>query len=281
MHQAWIGSYSTGGTNLGRMIQVSANFAAFSNGTGAGGAVAWKGTVNDLYTNTGPIAQGNTGTGAGRATRSSSGDVPFLGSDTHQFGFYAASGVFTSYLSGGTDSFVSSAGIGNASGGTSYTTDFGTGGAQYAFGTYFIVETYVRRTSAWKKAFINLRRSSAWTSPQIFVRRGAGWTQVGYLIRRGEDPLWKRETEVIVATPGGGWEYGIARWDYDRPLYMGVGYPGWKPGDVGTPIDEEHGIYPILLPNAPAVGPIELPYEPSAKELGWHAREKHLVSSVK
>ena len=233
MHQAWIGSYSVGA--ITRFIQVNAIFAAFSGG-GAGGPVGWQNTTSaPIFTSQSPIGAGNQSTGGGGANRASTGDIASAAGDNWQFGFYCANGVFPIYRTGGTDSFVKASAISAANSGTSFTTDFGTGGSQYAYGTYFIMEIYVRRSSAWVKTFVYVRRSSAWANPDVYIRRGGGWTQVGQLIQRNELDD-KRELEAMLVWPDGRWEPALARWDYDRPRYAGVGYPGEKEGDwVRTP----------------------------------------------
>jgi hypothetical protein len=223
MKQWWVqnggSAFSTGGNNLGRMIQVTSYLASFSGGSG--GAVAWKNAVASFDVTTDSIGTGNQSTGAGGANHTAGADVPFLGSDGWEFGGYVANGVFVNYEDNGGSTFVKASAISNASGGTDVSAYNGRAGQGTAFGTYFIVETYVRRSGAWTKVFIYVRRSGAWNLPDIYVRRSGGWTQVGLL--PGELD-WKREMPVILAFDGN-WEYGIMRWDYDRPRYLGVGAP--------------------------------------------------------
>jgi len=223
MKQAWLGNFSIT-TVLGRVITVTATFAAFSGG-GSGSPLGWKNTVNSGIRNDTTIGAGNQSTGGGGASRSASGDVTTVAADSWQFGYWCANGVFPIYINSGTDSHLNSSAIVNASGGTSFTTDFGTGGRLTGFGTYFIVETYVRRSGAWTKGFFNVRRGSGYSTPQTFVRRGAGYTQVGQLAAKNEVD-WKRELDAILVYADGSWERALLRWDYDRPRYMGVGYPG-------------------------------------------------------
>lgn len=222
MHQSWIGNYFT--SYLARMIRVDAFFAAYTGG-GAGGAVCWKGTTYQFYQNAGSIGAGNQSTGGGCGWRASTGDVPCTTGESWQFGYYLANGVFCPYHTGGTESYVKASAITAASGGTAYGTDFGVAGSTFGYGTYFIVETYVRRSNAWVRARVNVRRGAGYTTPPVYVWRGSGWTQVGELIRRKELD-WKREIAAIYAPPGRPQEPMLLRWDYDRPRYIGVGYPG-------------------------------------------------------
>jgi hypothetical protein len=236
MHQAWIGSYTPGA--YGRMVQVNSQFAAQTGG-GAGGAVAWLNGASGaaLYQNKGPIGAGNGGTGGGTAVRTSNGDVPFDNNDFFHFGFYCANGVFTAYHTDGGASFVKASAISAPSGGTNYSA-YGSGaGSQIAFGTYFILETYIRRTGAWSKRFIQIRRGAGYSTPQVHIWRG-GWIQVGQLIRRGELD-WKRELTALVVWPDKTEDRALLRWDYDRPRYIGAGYPGWVRNARGIMVPNE------------------------------------------
>jgi hypothetical protein len=238
-HQAWVQNFAAG--NLGRMIQVNTRFA--SNAGGTGGAAAWQNTGLQLFTNAGAIGAGNVSTGAGTAVRTSGGDSPFVGSDNWQFGMWCSTGIFAAYTTNGGTSFVkagSNSAVQAATGASNNYSAYGTGGGQQiAFGTYFIVEFYIRRSGGWSKAFVYARRAGAWPNPiQTFIWRGGGWTQVAELVRRKELD-WKREIRALIRWPDGTWDHAIARWDYDRPRYMGVGYPGtpewdaWEKRDSG------------------------------------------------
>lgn len=220
MHQAWIGTYTPG--SLGRMIQVSADCAAASSG-GTGGAVAWENVTGaPLATTTDAMGAGS---GTSGATHVTNGDVPFGSGDSWQFGFFASKGVWCIYHTDGGLTQVKASAISAANGGTNVSA-YGSGaGSMTAFGTYFIVETYVRRSNAWVKGFWWVRRSGAWTEPPIYVRRSGGWTQVGQLIQRRELD-WKRELEGLAVWPDGQQEPVLLRWDYDQPRYIGSGYPG-------------------------------------------------------
>jgi hypothetical protein len=225
MHQAWIGSYSISDA-VGRMIQVNATFAAFSGG-GAGGAVAWldSGSSASLYTNTGNIPAGNQGSGcSGSTNRSSSGDVPFASSDNWQFGFYCANGVFTNYHTDAGNSFVKASAISAPTGGTNYSAYGSGGGSQIAFGTFFIIEMYVR-TSIWNKTlgYVDTADGNHWSAADTYVYTtpGGGLTQVGELVKQRR--IWD-EVEKYAYLPNG--ERVLLRWDYETPRYMGFGYPG-------------------------------------------------------
>ena len=237
MHQAWVQSFSTGGGNIGRMITITTFIAGFS--AGSGGAVGWLNSVAAMQTTTDGVGAGNQSFGTGGATHNTSGDSPFLGSDSWQFGAYVSSGVFVNDRDsvGGVSTFVKASAISNATGGTNISAYTGLGGAMTGFGTYFIVETYVSRSGAWTKAFWYVRRSGAWTAPPIYIRRSGAWTQVGQLVRRNELDD-KREQPAIIVWPDGRQERALMRWDYDRPRYLGVGYPGWKKGDTGIYVPE-------------------------------------------
>jgi hypothetical protein len=235
-------NFATGSGNLGRMIQVNTRFAAQSGG-GSGGAAAWQNTGLQLFTNAGTIGAGNVGSGAGTAVRTSSGDAPFLGSDNWQFGMWCQNGIFAAYTTNGGTSFTktgSSGSVQSASAATNNYSAYGTGGGQQiGFGTYFILQFYIWRTG-WDKTFMYIRRGGAWTADpaQLWIWRGGGYTQVAELVRRKELD-WKREIRAAVRWPDGTWDQAIARWDYDRPRYLGVGYPGtpewdaWEKHDSG------------------------------------------------
>lgn len=254
MHQCWLGNYAIA-VGLGRMIQVNSTFAALSGGTG--GAVAWLGTNPSFYVTTDGVAAGNTGAGSagavGATGHAANGDTPTSNGDSWQFGAYTSNGMFPVYVTGGTNSFIKASAISAASGGTNFSA-YGTGaGAIRAYGTYFIIETYIRRSGAWNRVWIYVRRGAGYPLPPAYVRRGAGYTQVrgedwtkpATLIKQGDRYVslteimrrreldWKRELEALVWVEGK-WEPAIMRWDYDRPRYLGSGYPGdpaWKDYD--------------------------------------------------
>lgn len=218
MHQAWVQSFTVGAIH--RMIQGTCFIAGFSATTG--GCVVWKNSVASFYTTTDSIGAGNQGTGTGGAVHTTSADVTGIGSDTYQFGAYAVGGVFVNYFDNGGATFVKASAISNSTGGTNISAYNGRTGQMEGFGTYFIMETYVRRSGAWVKAFFFVRRSGAWISPDTYVRRSGAWTQVGKLAQTGELD-WAKEQQALVRCERG-WEPGLVRWDYDHPRHIGVGF---------------------------------------------------------
>jgi hypothetical protein len=173
MHQCWVQNYVPG--SLGRMIRVDAYCAAASGG-GTGGAVAWQNVTSA------PLQTTSDGMGAGSGTsgawHGTTGDIPFGSSDSWQFGFYASRGVWCIYHADGGSTFVKASAISASNGGTNVSAyGFGTG-SMSAYGTYFIVQTYVWRSGGWQKTFLIPRRSSAWTTnAQVFVWRSGAWIQ--------------------------------------------------------------------------------------------------------
>jgi len=227
-NQASIGTYAITDA-VGRMITVTAQFGRFgSNATG--GACGWKGTGSSANPYTAQtINQGNTGAGTCGATNtavySSSGDVPFASSDNWYFGFYCAGGVFTAHHQDSGNSYTGNNGTGTVSqinNYSIYSSSPPSQGSQIAYGTYFIIETYVR-TTVWNKTitYVDTAAGNNWSAGDVSVRVGAGWTQVGELVRRGE--LWY-ERERMGRYPDG--TPVLLRWAYDEPRYLGHGYPG-------------------------------------------------------
>lgn len=222
MHQAWVESGGFTPGTLGRMIQCVCFIA--STGGGTGGAVAWQNRNAVMQTTTDGVGTGNSGTGAGGATHTTGGDVPFSSTDNWQFGAYTSAGIFVNYLDNSGSTFLKASAISAANSGTNVNAYAGRTGQMTGWGTYFIVEVYVRRSGTWVKSFIYIRRSSAWALPATYIWR-SGWTQVGRLIQPNQLD-WKREQKAIQVYPDGTWEPALLRWDYDRPRYAGFGYPG-------------------------------------------------------
>ena len=218
MHQAWIQTYTPG--QLGRMIQVAAYCAAASGG-GTGGAVAWIDGNPAFYTTSDGMAAGSGTTGAWHTTAA---DYCFGATDNWEFGFYASKGVWVIYHADSGLTQVKGSAITNTSGGTNISAYGAGAGSMLAYGTYFIVEVYVRRSGSWTKSFMYVRRSGSWSQPPIYVRRSGGWTQVGIVGKLGGLDL-KKEYEGIVDWGRGVWEKCLIRWDYDRKRYLGLGAP--------------------------------------------------------
>ena len=250
-NQWYSGTYGPAG-EVGRMIQILANFGGDGAST-TGGPAWWSDASTGATLVTTPTTYvGRSVPSAGRNTSggtdvTTSFDAPFSASVLHRFGFFRNS-TLSEVVSYKTGAFnfsaitVSGTSPGSASGGSSLLSVFGANGSMKAYGTYYVLQVYVRRAGAWTKKFWNVRRSGAMLTinPQVSVRRSGSWTQVDEVVRHGELD-WAREFPVILSYSDGSWEQGLAVWDYDQPRYMGVGYPGWKP----------------------------LPYEPTARERGF------------
>lgn len=209
-------------SGLGRMVNTNCFFARVNSG-GSGGARAWRNGSIILDTTTDGVTLGNTGAGTSAAAdascswHTSSGDIATSSGENWLFGANCSSGLYHPFTDGSPDTFDQTHGV----------AAFVRLGHIHAYGTYFIVETYVRRSNAWVKLFPYVRRSSTWSAPGIYIRRSGSWTQVRHLVRTNSLD-WKRELEAKIVWPDGQWEPALARWDYDRPRYIGVGYPGWK-----------------------------------------------------
>jgi hypothetical protein len=206
MHQAWIQTYTPG--QLGRMIQVAAYCAAASSG-GTGGAVAWIDGNPAFYTTSDGMGAGSGTSGAWHTTGA---DYPFGASDNWEFGFYASKGVWVIYHADGGLTQVKASAISNTSGGTNISAYGAGAGSMLAYGTYFIVQTYVWRSGSWRSTFWIPRRTSAWsTNAQVYVWRSGGWTQA-----RLNDIPFDHEPVPIRYANG---EKGLVV--FDGPIYLG------------------------------------------------------------
>lgn len=207
-------SYNISG--LGRMIDTNCFFARVNAG-GSGGARAFKNSVIALDTTTDGVTLGNVGAGtaaqadASCSWHTSTGDVPTVSSDAWVFGANCSSGLYAVYHTGAPDSFDSTHG-------TTFTAKFGTGGGIHAYGTYFILEHYVKRGGVMTKAFRYVKRGGVMTGPvKRYVRQSGTWTQVAQFTEAPFDPVhaqpvWERDENGI-------WIPGIVTWE--GPIYIG------------------------------------------------------------
>jgi hypothetical protein len=214
MHQAWIQTYTPG--TLGRMIQVAAYCAAQSGG-GTGGAVAWIDGNPAFYTTSDGIGAGSGTSGAWHTTAA---DYSFSSGDNWEFGFYASRGVWVVYHADGGLTQVKGSAISNTSGGTNVSAYGAGSGSMSAYGTYFIVELYVRRSSAWVKSFLYVRRGSGWSLPPTYIWRSGSWTQVGRLAEN----LELRPNKMVEGyTRDRNGLYVPCRIGFEGPYYIGTG----------------------------------------------------------
>jgi hypothetical protein len=232
MHQAWNQNWTLANP-LGRMIQVDAFFAGHI--AGSGGAAAWCSNQNpqttgtgynhglpptlyNFYTITDTVGAGSGTSGAWHTTTS---DVPTTSGDTWQFGGGASNGLWIPYHDNSGTTFVKASFVTDATGGTNVSTYTGRTGEMAAYGTYFIVTSYVRRSGAWLAEPHQVRRSGGWKIPKVYVRRGGGWNQMAWVASNIEfNPSIK--LEAMVENEEGFWERAILVWE--GPFYLG---PEW------------------------------------------------------
>jgi hypothetical protein len=230
------GTYSTGEA-VYRMVNILCYFAG-DTGSTTGGPCWWgdnsTGTTLLQYTAR-TVSQGSHSPQGGFDIQTSM-DVPEASTTLRFGGFRNGTGSSVMPYKTGASNFktvsLSGSSPGSATGGVTFGTEFGSDGSMRAYGTYFIVQFYVRRGGVWQKVVLNLKRSSTWVSPQpqVFVRRGGAWTQIAKLVETGELD-WAKEQKIMIVYEDLDFEEGILRWDYDDPRYVGSGWPGdpdWK-----------------------------------------------------
>jgi hypothetical protein len=212
MHQAWIQTYAVGA--IGRMVQVD-SYAAGATGGGSGGAVAWWNGSPVLTLGTWPGLGGGSGTSATWTT--TTGDVPFLGADGWEFGFYASNGVWVVYHDDGGSTFVKGSAITNISGGTNVSAYAGRTGSLSSYGTYFIVQHYVKISGTMTKKFVEVKVAGTMKVVKRYVKVGGTMKQVAQFNEAPFDPVhaqpvWHEDENGLLIP-------GVITWE--GPLYLG------------------------------------------------------------
>lgn len=217
-------------SNVGRIVSLDAYFAGDLAAI-TGGPCLWSsGGVLLVDGSNHAVAQGSRASNGGVVVTHSGLDVPFLSPTTYFVGAFRNSAdswviPFADNVGAyGTLKTVAGSTPGALSGGSTWLSQTGFTGGMQCHGTYFVVETYVRRSAAWFNALFSTWRTGSWgalpgNAQQTYVRRSGVWIQVGQL--RPSELDWKREEEAIVRWPDGSWEPALMRWDYDRPRILG------------------------------------------------------------
>jgi hypothetical protein len=218
MHQAWHGTYGIA-YNIGRMIQVDCFFASFATNTG--GAVAWLNTNSAVLYTAQSITAGNQGSGGGGGWYASGGDVPCGILDAWDFGHYVSGGVFIICRTGAPDGWVKASAITPSSGGITFTNNDGApwvGATMPTYGTYFIIEHYVRVGGVMKRTFRRVKVAGAMKIVTRYVKVGGVWKRVARLAENvpfephAEYDCWAKDANGI-------WTPGLLRWE--GPFYLG------------------------------------------------------------
>jgi len=222
-NQAWDNAIAL--SDVGRITDINAYFGGDTAGC-TGGPVLFDSSGNVLQYTAHSVAQGSRGVNGGSTVTTSGLDITFTNPTTYILGGFRNSGdswvvPFADNVGAyGVLKTISGSSPGTATGGSSWSSQSGFNGGITAYGDYFSVQLYVRRSSAWVKVLARVRRAGAWIIPKVWVRRAGGWTQVG-IVARQQELDWKKEIDCVVEWTNGVWEKGLLRWNYDKPKTFG------------------------------------------------------------